>query len=148
MTGTHAPRGRRGDGGTVLVLAIGGVLLVVTVVLALADASLLHVRRAALAAVADDAAIAASQGIDVAALYRDGVGATLPIDPVLADEYARRSVAGVDDPRLADLRVDAVAVAGDAVRVVVSAALPSAMAALFPGARIRASAEAASLTRA
>lgn len=142
-----AAQGRRRDGGTVLVLAIGGVLLVITVVIALSDAALLHVRRAALASVADDAAIAASQGIDIAALYRDGIGATLPLDPALASEYAHRSVAATDDPRLVDLRVDAVEVAGDTVRVVVSAGLPPQLAVLFPGSRLRAMAEAASHTR-
>lgn len=142
------PREAASDRGTVLVLAIGAVLLVVAVVLALADVSLLHVRRAALAVVADEVAIAASQGIDITALYRDGVGAALPIDPALAADYAARSVAATDDPRLLDVRLDTVEVSGDIVRVVVSAALPGPMAGLFPGARLRATAEAASLTRA
>jgi len=60
------------DRGTVMVLALGGMLLALTVALVLADASSLFMRRTALMAVADEAAIAAASAIDVAALYEQG----------------------------------------------------------------------------
>ena len=117
----------RRDDGTVLVLALGGTLLVIATVLALADASALRMRRTLLVMVADDAALAAARAGG---------------DPVLAEERARQMVAMDDDPRLADVRVDAVAVGADGAHVTLSAALPPPIGALLTpaGVRLRAAA--------
>lgn len=111
----------RRDDGTVLVQAIGGVLLAAVVSVAMLDLGSLHLTRTALSVVATDAALAASTAIDVDALYEQGIGSTLPLDPLLASERAITSVRYASDPRLQDLRVDDVDVIGDAVRVDVSA---------------------------
>lgn len=139
----------RRDEGTVLVYALGGVLLVLSVVLVLTDTSSLFMRRAALMTVADDAAIAAANAIDVNAIYANGVGDSLGLDPVLARDYAQVAVDGAQDARLTDVRLDAVMVFANAVEVRVSAAVPSPISG-FTGdrsLRIRASATASTPTR-
>lgn len=139
----------RSDQGTVMVYALGGVLLVLAVILVLADTSSLFMRQAALMMVADDAAIAAANATDIEALYSQGVGDALVLDPVLARELAAKSVADAQDARLEDVRLDAVTVSGDAVEVLVSAAVPSAIGGIVGNrkVRIRARASASTPTR-
>lgn len=115
----------RGDRGTVLVFALGGMLLALAVALVLADTSSLFMRRTALMMVADEAAIAAASAVDVAAIYEQGVGDGLAIDPQLAVQRARASVASAQDDRLIDVRLDAVDVWDGVVEVRVSAAVPA-----------------------
>ena len=109
------------DDGTVLVQAIGGLLLAALVSVAMLDLGSLHLTRTALSTIATDAALAASTAIDVDALYEQGIGASLPLDPVLAMDRAQASVMFISDPRLHDLRIDDVDVIDDAVHVQVSA---------------------------
>lgn len=109
------------DDGTVLVQAVGGLLLAALVSVAMLDLGTLHLTRTALSTIATDAALAASTAIDVDAIYEQGVGAALPLDPTLAANRALASVMFVSDSRLHDLRIDDVDVIGDAVRVQVSA---------------------------
>lgn len=141
--------GLQRDEGTVLVYALGGVLLVLSVVLVLADTSSLFMRRAALMTVADDAAIAAANAIDVSAIYANGVGESLGLDPVLARAYAQAAVDGTQDARLNDVRLDAVTVYAGAVEVRVSAAVPSPIGGITGNRslRIRASATASTPAR-
>lgn len=137
------------EDGTVLTLALGGVLLVLVVVLTLADASSLFMRRMALGTVADNAAIAAANAVDVEALYERGIGSTLALDPLTAAQLARASIAQASDPQLADVRLDDVRVDGDGVTVVVSAAVPTPLGPITGDrdVRIRASASAILPTR-
>ena len=139
----------RADHGTVMVYALGGVLLVLSVILVLSDTSSLFMQRAALMMVADDAAIAAANAIDVGAIYAQGVGDVLILDPVLAQEFAAQSVSGAQDARLEDIHLDAVTVSGDSVEVLVSAAVPSAIGGIVGNrtVRIRARANASTPTR-
>lgn len=132
-----------------LVYALGGVLLVLSVVLVLADTSSLFMRRAALMTVADDAAIAAANAIDVNAIYANGVSDSLGLDPALARAYAQAAVDGTQDARLTDVRLDAVMVFANAVEVRVSAAIPSPIGGITGNRslRIRASATASTPTR-
>ena len=129
--------------------ALGGLLLVLAVILVLADTSTLFMQRAALMMVADDAAIAAANAIDVEAIYSQGVSDTLVLDPALAQELAAQSVSGAQDERLADIRLDAVTVLGDSVEVLVSAAVPSAIGGIVGNRtmRIRARANSSTPTR-
>jgi hypothetical protein len=133
----------------VMVYALGGVLLVLSVILVLSDTSSLFMQRAALMMVADDAAIAAANAIDVGSIYAQGVGDVLTLDPVLAQELAAQSVSGAQDARLDDIRLDAVTVSGDSVEVLVSAAVPSAIGGIVGNrtVRIRARANASTPTR-
>lgn len=140
----------RGDRGTVLAYALAGVLLVMAVALVMADTSSLFMRRTALMIVADEAAIAAANAIDVDALYDSGVGSVLVLDPQLARQYAQASVDRVDDARLSDVRLDEVQCDSGRVAVVVSAAVPPALSGI-PGlrnVRLRAGAAATTPTRA
>lgn len=115
----------RRDDGSVLIHAIGGVLLVLTVTLVLADTSSLFMRRTALMMIADDAAIAAAGAIDVEAIYEGGVGTSLPLDPALARALAQQAVDASSDSRLSDVRLDEVEVTGDIATVLVSARVPA-----------------------
>lgn len=113
------------DNGTVLTFALAGVLLVVAVALVFADTSSLFMRRSALLMVADDAAVAAANAVDVQAIYLGGVGDTLQLDPQEAVRLAQASIDAVQDARLRDVQLDEVQVSGDSVSVLVSAAIPS-----------------------
>ena len=111
-----------GDDGSVLVLTIGLVVVVMLLVAVVAAASKLFLTRRSLASVADGAALAAAQDVDLAALYAGQAGATLP----LAAERARADAAAyvaraMTDTGLTDLRVVSVTVAGRSVDVTVSA---------------------------
>ena len=132
-----------------MVLALAGVALVVAVTLVMSDVSSLFMRRTALMMVADDAALAGANAIDVGAIYANGVGATLPLDPVLAGELAQASVDAVVDARLRDVRLESVRIAGEGVEVVVSAAVPAPMSGVTGNRtmRIRVRASAATPTR-
>ncbi len=137
------------DDGTVMVLALAGALLVLAVVLVLTDTSSLFMRRAALLTVADSAAIAAANAIDVPSLYDTGINASLPLDPVQAQALAEVYVQGVEDARLSDVRLDSVVVSSDEVAVIVSAAVPSPLSGITGTRtmRIRARASASAPTR-
>ena len=149
MIDAQLRRSLRDEGGTVLTYAIGGVILVLSVVLVLADTSSLFMRRAALMTVADDAAIAAANAIDIDAIYAQGVGDALVLDPVLARAYAQAQIDGTHDARLRDVRLDDVTVSSNAVEVTVSAAVPSAIGAITGNrtVRIRARTSASTPTR-
>ncbi len=138
------------DEGSVLIYALGGVLLVLAVVLVLADTSSLFMRRAALLTVADGAAVAAANAVDLPAIYETGVTDVLALDPDQARSLAQASVDAVDDARLADVRLDSVEVTQDGVTVLVSAAVPAPLSGITGSraVRIRARASAALPTRA
>ncbi len=130
----------RCDDGTVMLLALASILIVLTAALVFFDASALYMRRNALLMHADNAAIAAAQAIDVAALYDN----TVRIDPGLAQERVAASVSGVSDDRLRDIRVDSVQVLDREVVVSLSARVPAPLSRISGqrDVRIRASASA------
>lgn len=125
------------DDGTVLVQALGGMLLAVLVAMAMLDLGSLHLSRTALSTVAVDAALAASTAIDVDAIYEQGVTDVLPLDPVVAGERAIASVMFVSDPRLRDVRVDDVEVVRDVVLVTVSALVEAPLRGFGNGSAVR-----------
>lgn len=109
------------DEGSVLVLTLGFVVVVMLLVAVVAAASKLFLTRRSLAAVADGAALAAAQDVDLAAIYTGQSGATLP----LAAERARADVAAyvaraAADTGLTDLRLVSLTATGRAVDVTVS----------------------------
>ena len=149
LSGIGLRRGLRGERGTVMVFALGGLLLALLVALVLADTSSLFMRRSALLMVADDAAIAAAGAVDLAAIYEQGVGDGLTVDPQLAWARADASVAAASDDRLVDIRLDGVLVANGEVEVRVSAAVPAPLGGITGDrmTRIRARATASTPTR-
>ena len=84
-------RSRRRDDerGQVTVLVVGFFVVVATLVAVVVDASAAYLQRQRLSNLADGAALAAADAVDLAALYADGVGASLP----LSDAAARQQVA-------------------------------------------------------
>ena len=132
-----------------LVQAIAGVLLSLVVAIALFDLGSLFLARTALLTVANDAALQAATAVDIEAIYANGVGEVLPLDPIIANERAVLTVMQTTDPRLQDLRLDDVEVVGGDVRVVVSATSPAPLYAPWRNAvvRMRAAAAASVPTR-
>lgn len=137
------------DDGTVLVQAIGGVLLALLVAITCFDVGAIFNARTALHTAANDVALRAATAIDVEALYAAPIGATLALDPELATGRAMTAAMDVADPRLTDVRLDDVEVVGDAVRVVLSAAVPHPLGPIVGERtfRIRAAAAAGTPTR-
>lgn len=137
------------DDGTVLVQAIGGVLLVLVVTMTCFDVGAIFNARTALHTAASDVALRAATAIDVDALYASPIGATLDLNPELATRKAMTAAMDVSDPRLTDVRLDDVDIAGDEVRVVLSAAVPHPLGPIVGDRtlRIRAAAAAGTPTR-
>ena len=127
--------------GSVLLLALGAVVIATLAALVVFDASSLYMRKTALLTHADNVAIAAAQAIDVNALYQ-GV---FQLDPALAARVARSATEGTIDARLRDIRLDQIDVAATEVRVTLSAAVPAPLSRIAGArsVRIRASAQAA-----
>ncbi|MFI7586697.1 pilus assembly protein TadG-related protein [Spongisporangium articulatum] len=91
---------RRGDDGQTVPLLIGYVLVVLLLVVVVVDVTAVHLARGRLYALADAAALDASDALDSQGFYRQGsVGEVLPV----TDEGVRASVrtyleqAGVED---------------------------------------------------
>ena len=137
------------DEGSVLIQAIGGVLLAVVITITMFDVGNIAIRRTALMTVANDVALKAATAIDVNALYNGSIGAELPLDPIVAVDRANLAVMQLQDPQLPDLRLDDVVVQGSAVRVVVSARVPAPLGTITGNRtiRMRAAAEVATPTR-
>lgn len=134
------------DEGTVLVMAIGGVLLAVIVTVTLFDLGGVYFRWTALMNAANDVALQASTAIDVDALYRGSIGSQLVLDPLVARQRAALAVSGNRDPHLPDLRLDEVVVDGSSVRVVVSVSIPPPLGRISGNRSMRMRASAAAMT--
>lgn len=131
------------DEGSVLLLAIGAVVVAALAALVIFDASSLYMRKTALLTHADNVAIAAAQAIDVDALYQG----EFRLDPASAVRVAHSAVAGTIDARLRDIRLEQIDVAATEVQVTLSAAVPAPLSRIagVRTVRIRASARAAAV---
>ena len=107
------------DDGSVLLLLLGLVVLSALLITVVIDVSALFIGRRDVLAAADGAALAGAQGVDEAAVYRDGVQGALPLDPARVranvDQYLRDAAS----PSVSDLRWQVVT-DGTRVQVVVS----------------------------
>jgi uncharacterized membrane protein len=104
--------------GSVLVLTLGFAVVIMLFVGVVVDASKLFLTRRALASVADGAALAAAQDVDVGAVYRGTAGGSLPISAPRAVADVTRYVAeAAAQTGLTDLHVLAVQVDGTGVTV-------------------------------
>jgi len=134
-----------------MLLVLGLVVLAGLFVVVVVDASALFLARRDLLSAADGAALAGAQAVDEAAVYRDGVHGSLPLDPkrvqLAVDDYLSSSgvaeeVGGLQVQVATDgttVRVELVAVvrlpvvnsvtpgAGDGVDVAASASARSAV---------------------
>lgn len=111
--------------GSVLIQAVGGALLAIVVSVTMFDLGNLAMQRTALMTIANDVAMQAATAIDVEALYRGTIESELALDPIAAMDRANLAVMQTSSTQLQDLRLDDVVVNGSAVRVVVSARVPS-----------------------
>jgi Flp pilus assembly protein TadG len=71
--------------GSILILAIGFLVIAMLLVWAVLDASAVFLDRRDLADAADGAALDAAQEVDLDAIYAHGVGVDLPLDPTAVD---------------------------------------------------------------
>lgn len=78
---------RRDDRGSITPLIIGFALLVAVLVAVVVDASAAYLRRQGLDALADAAALAATDGLQGEAVYTRGLGERAEIDPATARRY-------------------------------------------------------------
>jgi hypothetical protein len=111
------------DRGSVLVLGIGLVAVCLMAFVVLVDAAAAYLQRQQLTALADAAALAGAQGIDMAAYYRDGASASTRLDPGLVPQLARDHLLASDLSALVGLRVDRIGTDGGQVIVGLSAPL-------------------------
>ena len=125
-------RGRRGDTGSVLLLTVALGAVALALVGVVVDAGRAFLDRRSLDALADGAALAGAQGVDLPAVYRDGVTRVLPLDPAAV----RRDVAGYlgaagAGGQFPDLHVDVVVgPTSVAVRLAATVTLPLAAGAI------------------
>lgn len=78
--------------GTILILTLGFLVIAMTLVFAVIDASAVFLDRRDLAAAADGAALAAVQHVDVAAVYAHGADGDLPLDAAGVDRAVQQFV--------------------------------------------------------
>ncbi len=78
---------RRDETGSIAPLVIGFLLVIVVLVAVVVDASAAYLRRQDLNALADAAALAATDGLQGEAVYTHGLDERLEIDPATADAF-------------------------------------------------------------
>lgn len=121
-----------GDRGSVLTLAIGLTCVCLLAVTLLTDAAAAFLQRQQLLALADAAALAGAQAVDLTAYYETGASAATRLSPVAVDAAARRHI--LASAGVSALRVDRIW--SDGRQVVVGLSRPLALpflAGLFPG---------------
>ena len=115
--------GLAGDRGSVLILGVGWVAVCLLSLVVLVDASAAFLQRRALVSLADAAALAGAQAIDLDAYYERGASSATRLEPRLVpirvrDHLDRAGAAGIDG-----LVVEEVSSDGTGVRVRLSTPL-------------------------
>lgn len=72
----------RGEGGTILLLTLGYVVIALGLVAVVVDASAVFLARRALASACDGASLAGAQSVDVPGVYHGAASTTLPLAQV------------------------------------------------------------------
>jgi hypothetical protein len=108
------------DEGSVLVLAIGFMVLVILTATTAVDIASMWVTRSALDAMSDGAALAGAQAIDVSRVYAVGVGDRLRIDPAGARSRVHAYVAAAR-LQAPDVSIVAIEVRDTSVKVTLKA---------------------------
>ena len=112
-----------GDRGSVTLLIVGLVTVCLLAFVVLVDASAAFLQRRQLVAIADAAALAGAQGIDLDAYYRSGASAATRLDPALVVSRVRRHLSRSGAGTIPGLTLDEVVSDGRAVHVGLSAPL-------------------------
>lgn len=93
MTRRRRMRGSDADRGSVMLLALGFIVICLLAVAVVVDASAMFLRHRSLQSVADGAALAGAQAIDLEAYYRRGADYRVQLDPLqvhrAVQEYVR-----------------------------------------------------------
>jgi Putative Flp pilus-assembly TadE/G-like len=116
-------RASPGQAGQTTLLILGFFLVAVLLVGVVVDASAAYLRRQALNALADGAALAAADAVQGAQVYTGGLGETAQVDPAAAREHVAAYLAQTRAAERFDGLVYRVLPAGDAVTVHLSAPL-------------------------
>lgn len=108
-----ATRASAKDDGSVLMLVLGMVVIAFLLVAVVTDTSALYLKRRALQAMADGAAIAGAQAMDADAVYAGRATSSVPLDPAgVADavrDYVRKAGGSASfDPALSSVSTDGV----------------------------------------
>lgn len=91
---------RAGERGSVLLLGVGFIAVCLMVIIVTIDASAAFVQRRELMAVADAAALAGAQAIDLEEYYRTGATVGTRLDPPKVAAVARQQVAVAQDSKI------------------------------------------------
>jgi len=130
-------RNGRTDRGSALVFGVGLVAICLLAGVAAVDVAAAHLQRRNLLALADAAALAGAQAIDLDAYYRDGASAATTVDPGQVSALVRAHLIAADAAGSVDaIAVDRVYGSGGDVVVRLSAPLrlpfwPAAATAMF-----------------
>ena len=103
------------EDGSVLLLGIGLLAVCLLAVVVVVDGAAAYLQRRALMAVADAAALAGAQAIDVEAYYRSGATTGTRLAPQAVDAAARRQVARAR--QVGSVTIDGLATDGETVRI-------------------------------
>jgi hypothetical protein len=111
----------RDERGSVLILGIGAVAVCLLALVVLVDASAAFLQRRTLVSLADAAALAGAQGIDLADYYANGASPATRLDPAVVPIRVRTFLA--ESTPVEGLRLESLSTDGRTVRVVLSAPL-------------------------
>lgn len=114
------PERLRDERGSVLLLGVGFVGVIALALAVAVNGAALLLQRQALMAVADAAALAGAQSIDLATYYAIGAGTGTRLDPAAAASAARWHVARMGE-QVPGMRIDDVGSDGTSIVVQVSA---------------------------
>lgn len=87
-----AEPGRDPEAGQIGLLALGYLVIVLSLLVVVVDIGAVHLARTRVQDVADAVALDVADAVDEAALYRDGVDDVLPVDGPAALEAARQAL--------------------------------------------------------
>lgn len=89
-----------------MVLTLGFIVICILAVAVVVDASAVFLQRRSLQAVADSAALAGAQAIDVQAYYERGASGGITLDPDQVRTVVRKQVGRSEGVRLDSVRID------------------------------------------
>lgn len=121
------------DEGSIMVLAIGLAVVVVSLVAVAVNVTALWVSRAALNSLSDGAALAGAQAVDEASVYTSGLGTPLVLDAVEARRRVRAYIARTGEASgLDSVAIDRITVGRASVEVTLSATAEVPFAGFLP----------------
>lgn len=93
------------DGGSIMVLTLGFIVICVLAVAVVVDASSVFLQRRSLQAAVDSAALAGAQAIDLDEYYVHGAADGIRLDPVAVNAAVREYLTRADGVRFESVRI-------------------------------------------